>query len=262
MRSRPHKRGRGLIAANGSAHARRHQHAPQRTAAAHVRQTNPDAVDPRRGYSIPMPSPRPPRAALYARVSTLHHGQDVGLQLEELRQVAAQRGWTVVTEYADEGVSGIKTSRPALDRMLADAQAGKFDLVAVWKLDRLGRSLQHVLSTLDQLTAHGVGFVSLRDAGLDSTTPAGRLFTSMIAAFAEFERSLIQERVVAGVRRAQAAGKHCGRPRKELDLRPAVALLKEGRDLKDAARILKVDRNTLRRRLREGRMWPVPAQAA
>lgn len=153
------------------------------------------------------------RAALYARVSTSNHGQDVGLQLDELRQVAAQRGY-VVTECVDQGVSGVRTSRPALDRMLADAQAGKLDVVLVWKLDRLGRSLQHVLAVLDALTGQGVAFVSLRDAGLDSTTPAGRLFTAMIAAFAAFERDIIQERVIAGVRPAQAAGKHCGRPRK------------------------------------------------
>ena len=196
------------------------------------------------------------RAALYARVSTVGHGQDVGLQLDELRQVAAQRGWEVVEEFTDEGVSGVKTSRPALDRMLADAQAGRFDVVAVWKLDRLGRSLQHVLGVLDQLTNQGVEFVSLRDAGMDSTTPAGRLFTAMIAAFAAFERDLIRERVVAGVRRAQAAGKHCGRPRVEVDIRPAVALLKEGRSLKETARILKISRNTLRRRLREVGEWP------
>ena len=204
-----------------------------------------------------MSLPRVPRAALYARVSTVGHGQDVGLQLDELRHVAAQRGWDVVGIYEDAGVSGTRISRPGLDRMLADAQAGKLDIVAVWKLDRLGRSLQHVLATLDQLTAQGVAFVSLRDHGLDSTTPAGRLFTAMIAAFAAFERDLIQERVVAGVRRAQAAGKHCGRPKKELDLRPALALLREGRGLKDVARILKVPRATLRRRLEEAGEWPM-----
>lgn len=204
-----------------------------------------------------MSLPRALRAALYARVSTIGHGQDVGLQLDELRQVAAQRGWDVVGIYEDAGVSGTRTSRPGLDRMLADAQAGKLDIVAVWKLDRLGRSLQHVLATLDQLTAQGVAFVSLRDQGLDSTTPAGRLFTAMIAAFAAFERDLIQERVVAGIRRAQANGKHCGRPKKEIDLRPALALLREGRGLKDVARILKVPRATLRRRLEEAGQWPI-----
>ncbi len=196
------------------------------------------------------------RAALYARVSTVGHGQDVGLQLDELRQVAGQRGWEIVEEFVDEGVSGVKTSRPALDRMLAGAQAGRFDVVAVWKLDRLGRSLQHVLGVLDQLAGQGVEFVSLRDAGMDSTTPAGRLFTAMIAAFAAFERDLIRERVIAGVRRAQAAGKHCGRPKVEVDIRPAVALLKDVRSLKETARILKISRNTLRRRLRESGEWP------
>jgi DNA invertase Pin-like site-specific DNA recombinase len=89
-----------------------------------------------------------PLVALYARVSTSNKGQDVGLQLDELRRVAEQRGWEVSGEYVDDGVSGSADSRPELDRMMADAQAGSFDLVAVWKLDRLGRSLQHLLRLL------------------------------------------------------------------------------------------------------------------
>ena len=197
------------------------------------------------------------RAALYARVSTTGHGQDIGLQLDELRQVARQRGWEPVV-YSDEGVSGKKDSRPGLDRMMADVQAGKLDLVAVWKLDRLGRSLQHVLALLDTLTSHGVAFVSLRDSGLDTTTPAGRLFTAMIAAFADFEAEVIRERVIAGVRRAQAAGKHCGRPRVGLDLRPALAMLDQGHGLKTTAKALGVSRATLRRRLTEASEWPRP----
>jgi DNA invertase Pin-like site-specific DNA recombinase len=202
-----------------------------------------------------MTNPRPVRAALYARVSTVAHGQDVGIQLDELRQVAAHRGWTT-SDYIDDGVSGARDSRPALDRMLADARAGRLDLVAVWRLDRLGRDLRHLLVVIDQLTAWGVGFVSLRDAGLDTTSPSGRLLLQLLGAFSEYEKAAIRERVVAGVRRAQAAGKHCGRPPKEIDVRPAVALLKEGRDLKEAARILKISRNTLRRRLREAGEWP------
>lgn len=214
-----------------------------------------------------LPAQLPPRAALYARVSTVGHGQDVGLQLDELRQAAAQRGW-LVTEYVDDGVSGTKTSRPALDRMLADTQAGKLDVVAVWKLDRLGRSLQHVLATLDQLTTHGVDFVSLRDAGLDSTTPAGRLFTAMIAAFAAFERDLIQERVIAGVRRAQAAGKHCGRPRKATADKALVAakgLLDQGWGWRAVAEATGIQKDTLRRRLRDAGMLaqnPTSGEAA
>ncbi len=209
---------------------------------------------------------RPVRAALYARVSTSGHGQDVGLQLDELRQVAAQRGWTVHEEYVDAGVSGAKTSRPALNRLLADAREGRVDVVAIWKLDRLARSVSHLLELADSLNAWGVGLVSVRDAHVDTTTPAGRFTLQILGAVAELEKALIRERVVAGVRRAQAAGKHCGRPRRDLDLRPALALLREGRSLKETAGILGVSRTTLRRRLRETGAWPprpeTPAQVA
>ena len=203
---------------------------------------------------------RAPRAALYARVSTVRHGQDVGLQLEELRQVAAQRGFVVVQEFVDDGISGAKASRPALDRMMADAQAGRIDVVMVWKLDRLARSLAHLLEIVAALSAAHVSFVSLRDPGIDTTTPTGRLMLQIVGAFGEFERALVQERVRAGVERAKAAGKHCGRRRTELDLRPALALLREGRDLKEIARILHVSRTTLRRRLTEAGHWPTPHQ--
>ena len=205
---------------------------------------------------------RAPRASLYARVSTLRHGQDVGLQLDELRQVAAQRGYLVVQEFVDDGVSGAKASRPALDRMMADVHAGRLDVVLIWKLDRLARSLQHLLQLVDQLSAAHVSFVSLRDPGIDTTSPGGRLMLQILGAFAEFERGLVQERVRAGVRRAQLAGKHCGRPRRELDLRPALALLREGRDLKEIASILKISRTTLRRRLTEAGHWPQPHPTA
>ena len=151
-------------------------------------------------------APTGPRVAIYARVSTTGHGQDVGLQLDELRQVAAQRGWVIADEYIDEGVSGAAESRPALDRMLDAARRGKIDLVVVWKLDRLGRSIQHLLQVLDELQQHGVGFVSVRDAGIDTTSATGRLLLHLLAAFAEYERALIKERVIAGVRRAQASG--------------------------------------------------------
>jgi DNA invertase Pin-like site-specific DNA recombinase len=195
-----------------------------------------------------------PRAALYARVST--DEQSPELQIAELRRLAEQRGWRVVDEYVDHGISGAKESRPALDRLLADAQAGEIDLVAVWRLDRLGRSLQHLLRTLDSLTGWGIQFVSARDAGIDTTSPTGRLMLHMLAAFAEFERALLRERVIAGVRRAQAAGKHCGRKKVEIDLRPAVAMLDKGHGIKTTAKSLGVSVSTLRRRLREAGDWP------
>ena len=202
---------------------------------------------------------RPLRAALYARVSTSGHGQDVGLQLDELRQVAAQRGWEAVA-YVDEGVSGAKDSRPALDRMLVDAREGRLDVVAIWKLDRLARSVRNLLELVDSLNAWGVGLVSLRDAHIDTTTPSGRFTLQILAAVGELERELVRERVIAGVRRAQAAGKHCGRPKVELDLRPALAMLGQGHGLKTTAKALGVSRATLRRRLVEAGEWPRPEE--
>ncbi len=202
-------------------------------------------------------APATRRAALYARVSTTNHGQDVGLQLDELRLVAAQRGW-VVSEYIDAGISGSVDRRPGLDRLMADARAGKIDIVAVWRFDRFARDTRHLLVSMEEFRAVGVDFVSLREQ-VDTSTPLGKAMFTILSAISELERDLIRERVLAGVRRAQAAGKHCGRPRADLDLRPALALLREGRDLKDTARILRLDRNTLRRRLREAAMWPLPA---
>ena len=198
------------------------------------------------------------RAALYGRVSTTGHGQNVELQMEELRVVAQQRGWLIAGEYVDEGISGLKDRRPGLDRLLADAKAGKIDVLMVWRLDRLGRSLQHLLQVLDSLTAMGVGFLSARDSGIDTTTAQGRLMLSIIGAFAEFERHLIVERVRAGVARAQAAGKHCGRPEVDVDMRPALGLLREGRGLREVAKILKMNRATLRTRLQAAGFWPLP----
>jgi DNA invertase Pin-like site-specific DNA recombinase len=198
---------------------------------------------------------RPVRAALYARVSTSGHGQDIGLQLEELRQAAAQRGW-VASEYADDGLSGSTERRPALDRLLADARAGKLDVVAVWRFDRFARDTRHLLVSMEEFRQLGVQFVSLREQ-VDTSTPMGKAMFTIIAAIAELERDLIRERVVAGVRRAQAAGKRCGRPRNEVDLRPALALLKEGRSLKEVSAILQVPRATLRRRLQEQGAWPL-----
>ncbi len=205
-------------------------------------------------------SSQPPRTALYARVSTTGKGQDVELQLVELRQVAAQRGWNVVGTYADEGISGSKAKRPELDRLMADAQAGRIDLVAIWKLDRLARSVRHLLEVADDLTAWGVDLVSARDAHIDTTSPSGRFTLQILGAVAELERALIRERVQAGVDRARATGKHCGRPFVELDLRPAQAMLREGHGLKTIAKALGVSRATLRRRLEEAGAWPISAQ--
>ncbi|HVL66769.1 MAG TPA: recombinase family protein [Vicinamibacterales bacterium] len=153
--------------------------------------------------------PTPTRCALYLRVSTTD--QHTENQALELRQFAAARGWTIVREYEDAGVSGAKESRPALNAMLQDARRRKFDVLVCWRLDRLGRNLRHLVLLLDELHALGVSFASLNE-GIDATTPAGRLQMHMLAALSEFERGRIQERVRAGLARARANGRRLGRP--------------------------------------------------
>lgn len=155
------------------------------------------------------------RVAVYSRVST-NHGQDPELQLRELREYTASRGLTIIQEYTDVGYSGSKESRPALNQLMADARRRRFDAVLVWKLDRFGRSLRHLVNALAELEALGLSFISLRD-NLDLSTPSGRLMFQIIGAMAEFERSLIQERVKAGLRNAKAKGKRLGRPRVVVD---------------------------------------------
>jgi DNA invertase Pin-like site-specific DNA recombinase len=151
------------------------------------------------------------RVAIYARVSTLHN-QNPEMQLAELREYAGRRGWEVTAEYVDLGVSGSKESRPELNRMLAAAHSRAFDAVVCWKLDRLGRSLKHLVTTIEDLSAYGVAFISLRD-NLDLSTPSGRLMMHIIGAMAQFERELIKERVSAGMQAARRRGSRIGRPR-------------------------------------------------
>jgi DNA invertase Pin-like site-specific DNA recombinase len=127
------------------------------------------------------------------------------MQLSELREYASRRGWTIISEYVDHGVSGSKESRPQLNQLMADAHRRKFDAVLVWKIDRWGRSLTHLVNSLADLAAYGVAFVSLRD-NLDLSTPSGRLMLQIIGAMAEFERSLIRERVKAGLTKRARQG--------------------------------------------------------
>lgn len=157
----------------------------------------------------------PQRVGLYARVSTLV-GQSPEMQLVELQEYAARRGWDVVEEYIDHGVSGAKESRPALNRLMTDAKQRRFDAVAVWKIDRFGRSLRHLVNSLAELENLGVSFVSLRDS-IDLSSPSGVLMFQLIAAMSQFERSLIQERVRAGIRNARTKGRKLGRPRLDVD---------------------------------------------
>lgn len=150
------------------------------------------------------------RIALYARTSTTDKGQDANLQLLPLREYCRARGLTIVNEYVDIGHSGAKDRRPQLDNLLHDAQKRKFDSILVWKLDRFGRSLRQLVTTLEELTSIGIGFISYQD-NIDLTTPQGRLMFHIIASMAEFERELIKERVKAGIQNAQRKGIKVGR---------------------------------------------------
>ena len=185
------------------------------------------------------------RVALYARVSTLN-GQDPEMQLSELREYASRRGWSITREYVDSGVSGSKESRPELNQLMADAHRRKFDAVLVWKIDRFGRSLKHLVNALADLCAYGVAFISFRD-NLDLSTPSGRLMFQIIGAMAEFERSLIQERVRAGLRNARAKGKKLGRPRTDVDCARVAALRASGSSWRTIARELGTGVATLHR---------------
>ena len=148
------------------------------------------------------------RVALYARISTTdQHAQN---QIHELKAYAAGRGWVVANEFIDEGVSGSKERRPALDRLMADARRGRFDVILVWSLDRFGRSLAHVVTTVQELHERGVAFVSLRE-GLDLSTAAGRLQLHILSALGEFERARLIERTKAGLARARREGTRLGR---------------------------------------------------
>jgi DNA invertase Pin-like site-specific DNA recombinase len=182
------------------------------------------------------------RVAVYARVST-SKGQDPQMQLREMRQFAKRRGWAIRSEYADSGVSGAKDRRPELDRLMTDAHKRRFDAVVVWKFDRFARSVSHLLRALETFNALGVAFVSLSES-LDTSTPAGKMVFTVLGAVAELERSLIGERVRAGLRNAKAKGIRLGRPRREIDAAEIRCLRAGGASWRAVGRALGVSHAT------------------
>jgi len=187
------------------------------------------------------------RAAIYVRVSTDH--QTVENQLQELRNVAERRGWEVVETYQDAGISGAKgrKDRPGLDQMLKDASKGKFNVVMVWAIDRLGRSLVDLLGTIQHLEACGADLF-IDKQNIDTTSPMGKLMFQVCGAFAEFERSMIVSRIHAGLRRAEKEGKKFGRPKidqaKERAVQKALA---KGDSMRKAARDHDIGSGTVQR---------------
>jgi DNA invertase Pin-like site-specific DNA recombinase len=186
------------------------------------------------------------RAAIYARVSTSNNGQDPTTQTRELGEFCERRGWTLLPEYVDVGISGTKEQRPALDRLMADAHKRKFDVVVVWRFDRLARSVSHLLRALETFNALGIAFVSLSEQ-LDTSTPTGKMVFTVLGAVAELERSLIVERVKAGLRNARAKGKKLGRPKKVMNSAQIVGLRAQGLPWRAIAGQLGVGLATLHR---------------
>jgi DNA invertase Pin-like site-specific DNA recombinase len=185
------------------------------------------------------------RIAIYARVST--QDQHCELQLSELRAYCQRWGWTDIAEYVEKASGKAGQKRPALEQLLADARLKKVDVVLVWKIDRFGRSVQEFVERVRALADVGVRFIA-PNQGIDTDqhSPAGRLLMHVLAAIAEFERDLIQERVRAGVAEAKRQGKHCGRPKKVFRRDEAQKLRAEGLSWRAIARRLGVPQATIR----------------
>jgi DNA invertase Pin-like site-specific DNA recombinase len=194
---------------------------------------------------------RDKRAAIYVRVST--DGQTVENQIIALRDLAGRRGWQILQTYADAGISGSKgrEQRPALDNLLKDATRRKFDVVMAWSIDRLGRSLVDLLHTVQHLEQSGVDLF-LEQQALDTTTPGGRLMFQVCGAFAEFERAMIRERVLIGLKRAVGQGKRLGRPLVNIEFEDAARReLLKGTGILKTARSVGLGTGTVQRIKRE-----------
>ena len=187
------------------------------------------------------------RVALYTRVSTVDQHPET--QLHDLRALAAQRGLEIVEEYKDT-ISGTKAKRPGLDRLMADARRGKFDVVLVWAFDRMARSVKHFLEVLDELSHLNIEFVSFRE-NIDTGGPLGRAIIVIIAAIAELERNLIVERVRAGMRRAKLEGRRLGRAPLEIDRDAVLRDRRNGMSLGQLAKSYRVSRTSIGRVIRQ-----------
>ena len=192
------------------------------------------------------------RAALYTRVSTLD--QNLQTQLLDLRQMASQRGLEIVQEYQDK-ISGAKARRPGLDQLMADARRGRFDVVLIWAFDRIARSVVHFLQVLDELNHLGIEFVSFREQ-IDTGGPLGRAIVTIVSAVAELERSLIVERVRAGMRRARLEGQRLGRRPLDLDREAILRDRRHGQSLGQLAHTYRASRTTIHRVLHEHAAQP------
>lgn len=187
------------------------------------------------------------RVAIYTRVST--GDQRCESQLYDLRQMAAQRGYSIVQEYTDV-ISGSKSKRPGLDDLLRDARRGKFDLLLIWRFDRIARSTRHFLEVLDELQHLNIGFVSFSEQ-VDTSSPLGRAMLTIIGAIAQLERDIIRERVRAGMRRARLEGIRIGRRPIEVDREAILEARRRGHSLTQIAKANRISRALVSRVLKE-----------
>ncbi|HHH31145.1 MAG TPA: recombinase family protein [Polyangiaceae bacterium] len=195
-----------------------------------------------------MDDPTTKRAARYVRVSRTE--QKLSLQLDETAELIRRRGWSLVDTFTDQGVSGAKRQRPELNRLLDQARRRTFDILVVWRSDRLFRSLKHMVVTLDEIGALGVDFVSVSEP-FDTTTPQGRLLLHLVAAMAEFERELIRERTRAGLAAARRRGVSLGRPPVEIDMDEVMLMRSKGMSIRQVAKALGVSASSVHRALKK-----------
>jgi DNA invertase Pin-like site-specific DNA recombinase len=201
------------------------------------------------GPSITSGAPKKaPRVVLYARTSTIRD-QNPRMQVDALRQLAEQRGWTIVHEYIDAGHSGSKDRRPQLDALMRHVHRGGVDVVLVWRFDRFARSVRHLVMALEEFRSRGVDFVSMQDS-IDTSTPTGRFTFAVIAAVAELEREIIRERTKCGLEAARRRGAKIGRPRVRVDVEEAQRLVDSGLSVRKVAHRMKCGASTLTRALR------------
>ena len=179
------------------------------------------------------------KVAIYARVSTSNGHQSPEMQLQALREYCEAREFKIYREYVDEGVSGAKDSRPALNELMDDARKRKFDTVLVWKFDRFARSTKHLISALEEFKYLGIDFISYSE-NINTTSPLGKAVFTIVAAIGELERSLIVERVKSGLEVARKKGKKLGRPGKAVNVNRFRKLLLEGMTVHAAARKLNI----------------------
>lgn len=179
------------------------------------------------------------KTAIYARVSTANKGQDVDLQLRDLRSYVQARGWEIFKEYVDPGVSGRKDKRPYLDSMMDDARKRRFDAVVVWRFDRFARSTKHLVTALEEFKHLGIDFISFQE-NIDTSSPMGKAMFTIVSAIAELEADIIRERVMAGLNNARAKGVKLGRPGLDLDRDGLIRMREQGLTMRAIASELKV----------------------